>query len=55
MMVMIEVVGFVMLCHLLNLLQSALQPAVGFGLSNNILPFILTVTKSVQILTSSTS
>ena len=39
MMVMIEVIGCVMLCHLVNLLPLALQPAVGFGLSNNILPF----------------
>ena len=53
-MVMIEVVGCVMLCHLVNLLPSALQPAVGFGLSNNILPLILTVTKSVYILTPNT-
>jgi hypothetical protein len=53
-MVMIEVVWCVMLCHLVNLLPLALQPAVGFGLSNNILPFFLTVTKSVHLLTTST-
>jgi hypothetical protein len=32
----------------LLLLPLALQPAVGFGLSNNILPFFLSVTNSLH-------
>jgi hypothetical protein len=31
----------------------ALQPTVGFGLSNNVLPFFLSATNSLQLLTPS--
>jgi hypothetical protein len=45
-------------CVYIYILQSlsplALQPVVGFGLSNNILPFFLSVTNSLHLLTPST-
>ena len=41
-------------CMVLLLLPLALQPTVGFGLSNNILPFFLSATNSLHLLTPST-